>query len=158
MIHEGQEFARSKVIPLDTGVPDPNKGHIDHNSYEKDNETNYLNFTHARLNTGLVDYYKGLIKLRTTYAAFRRAEYDEVKFFPQSANHFALGYTITHNGEQFVCLFNAHPTKAQDFTLPEGNYDILVNESNAGIKSLGKAAGVVTLSPSTARIFKRKID
>ncbi len=41
MIHSGQEFARSKVISPNTKVKDPNIGKLDHNSYEKDNETNY---------------------------------------------------------------------------------------------------------------------
>ena len=44
MISEGQEFARSKVIPFNIPVDDPHKGMIDHNSYEKDNETNYINY------------------------------------------------------------------------------------------------------------------
>ena len=49
MIHSGQEFARSKVIPTDIKVKDKHKGMIDHNSYEKDNETNFINYNHAEL-------------------------------------------------------------------------------------------------------------
>src|SRR5574341_42511 len=52
MIHEGQEFARSKVIAK-TNVPDPHAGQIDHNSYNKDNETNWINFQHAEMNREL---------------------------------------------------------------------------------------------------------
>ncbi len=44
MIHSGQEFARSKVISADIKVKDKHKGMIDHNSYEKDNETNFINY------------------------------------------------------------------------------------------------------------------
>ena len=61
MIHEGQEYARSKVIYADKNVKDTNKGKMDHNSYEKDNETNYLNYKHVELNNELYDYYGGLI-------------------------------------------------------------------------------------------------
>ena len=42
-MHEGQEWARSKVI-ANTGTPDNRIGQIDHNSYEKDNETNWINW------------------------------------------------------------------------------------------------------------------
>ena len=53
---------------------------IDHNTYDKDNEVNYINYNHAKMNQDLWDYYKGLIDLRKEFRSFRRAEYDEVKF------------------------------------------------------------------------------
>ncbi len=53
---------------------------IDHNTYNKDNETNYLNFKHAEINQELFSYYQGLIKLRKKHDAFRKASYDSFKF------------------------------------------------------------------------------
>jgi pullulanase/glycogen debranching enzyme len=73
MIHSGQEYARSKIIANDENVNDKHKGMIDHNSYEKDNETNYINYNHAEINEELFDYYKGLIELRKRFEAFRRS-------------------------------------------------------------------------------------
>ena len=35
-----------------------NIGKIDHNSYDKDNETNWLNYDHADANAVLIDYYR----------------------------------------------------------------------------------------------------
>ena len=81
MIHSGQEFARSKVIPQNIPEQDPHKGMIDHNTYDKDNETNYINYNHASINSDLLNYYKGLIELRKTSEAFRRADYSDVTFF-----------------------------------------------------------------------------
>ena len=52
MIHSGQEFARSKVIFNDVNVNDEEKGRLDHNSYNKDNETNYINYDYATMNAG----------------------------------------------------------------------------------------------------------
>ena len=91
MISEGQEFARSKVIPEDETVKDPQKGMIDHNSYDKDNETNYINYEHSKINSDLLNYYKGLIQLRNHFEAFRRAEYEQVHFFEVKDNPFAMG-------------------------------------------------------------------
>ena len=91
MLHSGQEFARSKVIAK-SNVKDKNVGKLDHNSYEKDNETNYINYHHADFNKELVDYYKGLILLRNTFPAFRRAMYENISFFNVYDNDFALGY------------------------------------------------------------------
>ncbi len=80
MIHSGQEFARSKIIPQNIPEKDPHKGIIDHNSYEKDNETNYINYNQVKINQDLFNYYKGLIELRKKYEAFRRADYSDVIF------------------------------------------------------------------------------
>jgi pullulanase len=92
MIHSGQEFARSKYLPQVPDIEDEHEGMIDHNSYNKDNEVNYINYNHADLNKELLDYYKGLIKLRKNYASFRHASYDQISFFSIEENPFALGY------------------------------------------------------------------
>lgn len=155
MISEGQEFARSKVIPLNVKVDDPQKGMIDHNSYDKDNETNYINYKYAELNKDLFNYYSGLIKLRETFGAFRRAKYDEVKFFEMKTD-FTLGYQINYNSENFVVLFNADPSNGIDFNLPEGDWDILVNPDKAGINSLGTVKEKITVQPSSGFVLKKK--
>lgn len=155
MISEGQEFARSKVIPLNVKVDDPQKGMIDHNSYDKDNETNYINYKYAELNKDLFNYYSGSIKLRETFGAFRRAKYDEVKFFEMKTD-FTLGYQINYNSENFVVLFNADPSNGIDFNLPEGDWDILVNPDKAGINSLGTVKEKITVQPSSGFVLKKK--
>ncbi|NIR64743.1 MAG: pullulanase, partial [Aliifodinibius sp.] len=79
MMHAGQEFARSKVTAK-TVSADSNWGRIDHNSYDKDNETNYINFHHAEMNSELLNYYRGLIQLRSGNAAFRNAKPADIAF------------------------------------------------------------------------------
>jgi pullulanase/glycogen debranching enzyme len=156
MFQEGDEFARSKVIPYNEELPDTNKGKIDANSYNKDNATNYINYKHAEFNSGLVDYYKGLISLRKEFSAFRRAKYEDIKFIDINDNPFALGYHLQHNGEQFIVLFNANTDKTEKFNLPEGEWEILVNSESAGIYSLGTASIKIELQPSTGFVLKRK--
>lgn len=156
MIHSGQEFARSKVIPLDVEAKDEHRGKIDHNSYEKDNETNYINYKHAELNSGLFEYYKGLIELRNKYPAFRRAPYEAVEFFKITDNDFAIGYRITFNNEQFLVLMNADQKKKEEFFLPEGNWEIIVNPNSAGIKPLGKAMKKIIVEESSGYVLRKK--
>ncbi len=115
MISEGQEFARSKVIASGTDISDPHQGMIDHNSYDKDNETNYINYEHAKINEDLLNYYKGLIKLRKKYEAFRRAEYDQVNFFDVKDNPFAIGYLMEYKDDTFIVLFNADSKMMKSF-------------------------------------------
>jgi pullulanase len=156
MIHSGQEFARTKVIPYNIKVNDPHKGMIDHNSYNKDNETNYINYNHADINKDLLDYYKGLIALRKEYPAFRRAMYNEVTFYDIKDNEFALGFHISYGRNEFIVLFNAHQKKNEEFHLPAGNWDVLVNKDNAGIKVLGSVKGKVILETSTGIVMKKR--
>ena len=156
MIHSGQEFARTKVIPIDITAPDTMKGRIDRDTYDKDNETNYINFNHAKINKDLLEYYKGLIKLRSTYPAFRRADYDSIKFFKVDGNDFALSYSVTFKNDEFVVLMNANPHKAQEFTLPAGKWEIIVNGNNSGIKVIGNATGSIIAPPTSGFVLKKK--
>ncbi|MEO8231225.1 MAG: alpha-amylase family glycosyl hydrolase [Ignavibacteriota bacterium] len=155
MIHSGQEFARSKVIPL-TNQNDPHRGMIDHNSYDKDNEVNYINYNHAKMNQDLWDYYKGLIELRKEFQSFRRAEYDEVKFMDVKDNDFALGYEVKHGDENFIVLLNAHPIIEVVFELPKGRWDVLVDSDTAGTKALSTVSGTITIKSSTGFVLKKK--
>lgn len=155
MIHSGQEFARSKVLPL-TNQNDPHRGMIDHNTYDKDNEVNYINYNHAKMNQDLWDYYKGLIELRKEFKSFRRAEYDEVKFISVHDNDFALGYEVKHEDENFVVLFNAHPLKEVVCELPKGKWEVLVNSDKAGIKTIETVSGIITIPTSSGFVLKKK--
>ncbi len=155
MIHSGQEFARSKVIPTDIEVKDKHKGMIDHNSYEKDNETNFINYFHADLNNDLLDYYKGLIKLRTTNEAFRRAEYDEIKFHEQIDNKFAFAYTLEHNGERFFVMFNANQSLSSTFELPSGEWEILVDENSSGTEIINVVKGVYKVPKISGAVLRK---
>ncbi len=156
MIHSGQEFARSKVIPRDVTADDPEKGRIDHNSYNKDNETNYINYEYAKMNEELVDYYKGLISLRNKYDAFRRAGYEDVTFYDIRDNQFALGYHIKYNGDEFIVLFNAHPDSDEEFHLPKGEWEVMVSPEYAGTESQGNVVTEVEVKPSSGFVLKKK--
>ena len=155
MIHSGQEYSRSKVIPVDVTVDDRHKGTIDHNTYNKDNETNYIDYNIADINKNLVDYYKGLILLRKTYAAFRHADKTDIKFFDDN-NPFFLGYQLNYKKDNFVVYFNADTSNTQKIILPTGKWDVLVNGEQSGIESLQKISGTFSIKPSTGLVIKKR--
>lgn len=155
MIHSGQEFARSKVIAK-TNVKDKNIAKLDHNSYAKDNETNYINYHHSDFNKELVDYYKGLILLRKTFPAFRRAAYENISFFKIYDNDFALGYSLNYDKDEFIVLFNAAQKTDEEFKLPEGNWDILVNPLYAGITKLEDALEKIVVKPVSGFVLRKR--
>jgi pullulanase/glycogen debranching enzyme len=156
MIHSGQEYARSKIIANDENVNDKHKGMIDHNSYEKDNETNYINYNHAEINEELFDYYKGLIELRKRFEAFRRSKYKDVSFIKLVNNPFALGYHLKYKDEDFFTLLNANPNEVLNFNLPEGEWNLLVDEKTAGIVPLKTIQGTVTINSTSGIVLKKK--
>jgi pullulanase/glycogen debranching enzyme len=155
MISEGQEFARSKVVPLNTKTNDPQKGKIDHNTYDKHNEVNFINYNYAKMNENLFNYYKGLIELRKEFQSFRRAEYEDVVFFEITDNPFAIGYVVNYKDETFIVLMNANPQMEEEFILPKGNWQILVNPEKAGKKSLGKIDGKIKVALSSGYVLKK---
>jgi pullulanase/glycogen debranching enzyme len=156
MISEGQEFARSKVIPQNISEQDSHKGMIDHNSYDKDNETNYINYNHASINSDLLTYYKGLIELRKKYEAFRRASYNDVKFISFTDNPFVIGYYLKYKKEVFIVVLNANTKLNFEYNLPDGDWEILVNDSSAGVNSIGKVEKHIKINSSTGIVLKRR--
>jgi len=155
MIHSGQEFARSKVIPFIINEDDPHKGMIDHNSYDKDNETNYINYNHAKINQDLFGYYQGLIEIRTKFEAFRRADYSDVSFFDYRRNPFALGYLVKHKQEEFIVIFNADLKTSLEAELPGGNWDVLADENAAGVIPVRTINGKISVKSSSGLILKK---
>ncbi|MBN1638355.1 MAG: pullulanase [Ignavibacteriales bacterium] len=155
MINSGQEFARSKVIADDPRVNDPNKLKIDHNSYDKDNETNYINFTHAEINSNLLEYYKGLINLRKTYDAFRHCNYEDVNFFDLD-EEFGLAFSIIYKGNSFIVIMNAEQDKDLNFKLPEGDWSVLVDNNFSGILELREVNSEISIPAISGVVLKRK--
>ncbi len=159
MIAEGQEFARSKVVDWNASVPDEHKGEIDHNSYNKDNATNYLNFNFAKLNQDFVDYYSGLIAIRKNYPAFRRAKYNDVQFI-ETNDDYLLAYTLTFNKSEFFVVMNANRDNGKEVNLPEGEWGILASPEKAGVKVSSIVSDKISAPRSSGfilmKIFKEK--
>ena len=151
MIAQGQEWARSKVIAM-TDAHDDNIGKIDHNSYEKDNETNWLNWNHKDINAELTIFYKQLIELRNKESAFRRQDPEKIEFIYSENNEFGLGYILDgENGNQFLILLNSGKSSA-NFSLPVGNWQPLLTSSHLPRKKYFNK--IVELDPQSMAIFK----
>lgn len=156
MIAEGQEFARSKVIAK-TDVPDSLQGQIDHNSYNKDNETNWINYEHKEINTELYNYYKGLIELRKKYSVLREAPRKSYKFL-DCKNEFGICFWIDKKlsgaENDIVVLMNGDPKNSVHFELPDGEWSVIVNEQKAGVDIIqAGVAGELQLAPTAGVVM-----
>ncbi|MEJ2633972.1 MAG: DUF3459 domain-containing protein [Calditrichia bacterium] len=154
MLTEGQEYARSKVIAK-TDSPDSNWYKIDHNSYNKDNQTNWLNFNYSDMNRELVDYYRGLIRLRKNHPAFRRAQPNQIHFRREQDPLF-ISYRLNYQGRSYFVLLNGNPQKTQRFSFQDKNWAVLVDGEQASEKPLRPLADAqVEIPPSSGMVFIR---
>lgn len=133
MIHEGQEFARAKII-AQTDVDDIHIGTLDENSYNKDNETNYINFNHPEWNKELVNYYRGLISLRKRLPQIRNSRLEDLEFLVDEKNQFCVGYHSKKQAEkvgemtnEVVVIVNGNQTFAGEIKLPEGEWIVVAD-------------------------------
>jgi len=157
MLHAGQEFARSKVI-ADSGVHDSTPGVIDHNSYEKDDETNWLNYGHREVNRQLFEYYRGLIALRRKFPLLRRAAISQYTFL-EPATPVASGFTVREakGKQEMAVLVNPNRADAADYHLPAGGeWRVLVNGERAGTRTIGRFDGEqITVPPTQCMVLLR---
>lgn len=157
MIHEGQEWARAKLI-IDRSNIDPNAGKLDHDSYNKDNETNWLNYNEIACNQDLFEYYRGLIALRKQSPALRKAQPEDINF---KVYNDPLHITFSISGESssdpydyFISL-NGNPTTTYSIELPSGDWQMVANYSKCDIKGLRVVKNHYRLAASSGVIFRK---
>ncbi len=152
-LHEGQEWARSKIIS-DTDAPDKRIGQIDHNSYEKDNETNWINWNEKGLNEELVSYYKGLVQIRKTYPEFAHSEPENYEFMDLGTK-IAVAYSLHNN--IFVAM-NGDYKRSLKLSLPVGDWHIIADAEKIDFGGQQILSETVFLPPTSGMILvKSKI-
>lgn len=157
MVHAGQEWARSKIISDPLNI-DPKKGRIDHDSYNKDDETNWLNFNEIQLNNNLFEYYKGLIDLRLQSPAIRKAEPEEINFkVYDDPLHITFSIDGKSSGDMydyFVSL-NANTEKGHEITLPGKYWELVVDHKMAGSDTIKSVQNKYTVAPSSGVVLRK---
>lgn len=157
MIHAGQEWARSKVIH-DSSGKESNKGKLDYDSYNKDNETNWLNFNEIEINKTLFDYYKGLIALRLSAPALRKAEPQEVHFKvyndPLHITFSIDGKSTKDNYDYFVSL-NANKDQTHEIKIPDGYWEMVINSEKAGTDTIESIRHAYDLQPCSGVVLRK---
>ena len=149
IIHQGQDWAHSQII-AETDAHDPNVGKMDRNPYNKDNETNWVNWLEKEQNKELADYYSGLIDLRRTHTEFRHATKKDFKF--QGLADHALGYVIR---DRIAVYINGENSTAVETDLPEGKWQLIVNNEEVNLNGMLTVSGEITIPPTSGLILKR---
>jgi pullulanase/glycogen debranching enzyme len=157
MIHAGQEFARSKIIAK-TPCDDPEVGTMDHNSYQKDNETNWINFEDISLNAELFAYYRALIRIRKESPALRKCDPDEV-CFEHFGNPFILRFYVSGklSGDLFdyYVVLNADTEETEEVSLPGGAWELIANHRLAAHQAIDIISQTVHVPPQSGALLRK---
>jgi pullulanase/glycogen debranching enzyme len=172
MIHQGQEFARARVIAA-SDTPDPDVGKLDHNSYNKDNATNHLDYALRAMNADLFGYYRGLVGLRKRHPLLCAPRDPRSVEFPSNEALFSVcrfgpaadegargtearkkgGPRATGRSNRYIVLLNAFPDRTVTWTLPAGRWSILADGSAVHPAGIGQRAQVSINVPPTSGII-----
>ncbi len=143
MLQAGQELMKSK------------KGND--NSYDQDNDINWINWDLKKTNADLYAFVRGLIKLRRKYECFKHTTplNSQNITWLEPGNQRAVGYLLK-GMPNILVLLNSDANEWVTFNLPDGNdWSILCNgDKVADDGSLGTAKGDYRVPPLTAIILK----
>ena len=147
----GEEMLRTK----------PNKKErFDHNSYRSPDRVNSLKWDtldNQRYQQN-VAYYKGLIEFRKSHPSLRISTKTEAqkKVHPvRYPNPHVTAFQVEERQEELFLVFNAD-TRAVYVPLPEGKWDIVIQDDISGTTSIGTAESSVMVSPISTMVLVRQ--
>jgi pullulanase/glycogen debranching enzyme len=136
---------------------------LDRDSYEKDNESNWLNWDLKKANIDLFNYYQGLIDIRKNSKSFGSYPIDKIEFFDgvdENGRNVqgALGYHYdkahSSDSKSYVILVNGSRADVK-FDIPEGEWTVIVDKDKSNIKGGKKVSGSVSV-PSFTGMYLAK--
>lgn len=155
----GEEFLRTKKN---------DDGSFNHDSYNSPDRINNLEWKRAFEYKDIVNYYRGLIKLRKKYKAFRMNSCEEIKknliFLEKGESYYkenVVAYKIEDNSGKNLCntivvIFN--PNDEEAFVdLKDCGWSVLVNKEKAGVDEIYSIAGNnITVPSKCAHVLIKK--
>ena len=151
LMHQGQEWGHTKIIQK-TDIMDSNANKMDPNSYNKDNNTNWVNWDELKQNEDLVTFYKMLIKIRKENSFLNKINEEEIKFF-DIKNRFCLGYNI---GDEMIAFINGDNKNSIDIPLPKGVWNVLISTNDSMNNKFKEFEGQITLNPTSGILLFQK--
>ena len=147
----GEELLRSKP---------GRKQRFDHNSYRSPDKVNSIKWEDLDKEEyhQTVEFYKGLIAFRKAHPSLRLATRQQVwKHVHPIAldNDYAVAFHIEEQNQDILAIFNAD-THEINVDLPEGTWNIHIQEGHAGTDILGIAEGHVRVDPISPLVLSKK--
>lgn len=152
----GEELLRSKVNE---------DGSFNENSYNAPDAVNSIKWSvlSDSLYKDVHDYYKGLIEFRKTHSGLRMMTSEEVNdnlTIMDNTPENVVAYSIKGgaNGESSQGIFVIYngTNETATVTLPDGNWNIYVNDKTAGNINLGTVSGTVDVTKVSAMVLVKE--
>ena len=144
-IHAGEEILREKINP---------DGSRNHNSYNSSDAVNHIEWSNLDKTAyaANAEYYKGLIAFRKAHPALSLSSATAIKnnVYVQESSDKLVSFWIDGreiSGEDYdsiYVIFNAD-SAAKTVTLPEGDWDVCVNGTEAGTGVIETVSGSVSV-------------
>lgn len=142
----GEEFARSKDG--------------DENSYASSREENMIDWQNLDNFSDIVEYYRGLLKIRETFDAFRDCtamtanNLTYIENVPKGVTGYTINNTVSDKWSKMCVIFNGGD---DDQTVDiSGDWIRIADEETAGLRNLGEVSGSVKLKAHSAAILVDK--
>lgn len=144
----GEEMARTKLG--------------DHNSYKSHSDINRIDWTRTETYYDLVEYYKGLIKLRKKFSAFRDSTPNTVRNnmhfydFSDTAVAYTIENKVQNEWNKALVIFNGSRCE-QHFDLDAfglgGWWVAVVDSTHSGIEYLGEYSRTIHIPATSALVL-----
>ncbi|OQA79220.1 MAG: Pullulanase precursor [bacterium ADurb.Bin243] len=145
MLHEGQEFLKTKFG--------------NDNSYDQDNEINHIDWSLKAKNKKAFDFFSGVVKIRHAYPQFRndRPLTDKDIKWMLVDNNNGLGYQLFGKESDVIVLLNGDQNNWIKFALPDDKeWKVLCNGTEASPTGVSSAKGDYSVPPISGVILARK--
>ena len=139
----GEEFARSKDG--------------DENSYASSREENMLDWKSIEKYSDLIEYYRGLLRIRENFAALSDCtamtanNIESLENLPSGVCAYKIHNTESGKWKLMTVIFNGG-SDAQNISL-EDEWVQIANEETAGLRDLGTVSGNISVKPHSAAIL-----
>lgn len=131
-----------------------------HNSYNRPDSINAIDWTLLDKNADQMDYYRGLIAVRKAHSAFRMTDPAMIArnlVFDKTKEDNVISYSLKNhaNGdsaEEIKVIFNGntHPVSVK---VPKGKWTIVANDGNINPAGMGTSAGGTLTVPETCALI-----
>jgi pullulanase/glycogen debranching enzyme len=144
MLHSGQELGRGKLIAPGPAAGD-RAGHIDHNSYEKDDPTNWIDWDLARRNATLLENVSALCRYRVDHPSLATAPRRMIR----PATPSSLAWQLEDGS--LAVVINSSLAESLELELPLP-MDLALHAGNV----LLTGPGTLSLGPRSAALLERR--
>ncbi len=155
-------FTSQGIAFLHAGVEMKRTKGGEHNSFDKPDSINQINWNWKTENLELFNYYKGLVKLRKSHPAFRMTTNEDIQKHLKSIDKKEaqlIVYQINDNAnsdewKNILVIYNG-ANKEREFSLPQGKWASALTNYKF-IEEVKELSGKIKLSPISATILYQK--